>query len=74
VIVALSVTLRFFRTLAAEASEVMGVMKLRGVCLSLGNAMRHPLRMIEYFTVGGADKILHHASRLGILKMLFAKT
>jgi energy-coupling factor transport system permease protein len=51
VIVALSVALRFFPTLAAEASEVLGAMKLRGVRLSLGNIVRHPLRMLEYFAV-----------------------
>jgi energy-coupling factor transport system permease protein len=51
VIVALSVVLRFFPTLAAEASEVVAAMKLRGIRLSLGNVVRHPLRMIEYFAV-----------------------
>ncbi|MDR2109632.1 MAG: energy-coupling factor transporter transmembrane protein EcfT [Coriobacteriales bacterium] len=51
VIVALSVVLRFFPTLAAEASAVLAAMKLRGIRLSLGNILRHPLRMIEHFAV-----------------------
>jgi energy-coupling factor transport system permease protein len=50
-IVALSVALRFFPTLAAEASAVVGAMKLRGIRLSLSNVVRHPLKMIEYFAV-----------------------
>jgi energy-coupling factor transport system permease protein len=50
-IVALSVALRFFPILAAEASAVLGAMKLRGIRLSLGTVARHPLRMIEYFAV-----------------------
>lgn len=50
-IVALSVALRFFPTLAAEASAVIDAMKLRGVRLSLANIVRHPLKMIEYFAV-----------------------
>ncbi|MDR2197450.1 MAG: energy-coupling factor transporter transmembrane protein EcfT [Coriobacteriales bacterium] len=50
-IVALSVSLRFFPTLAAEASAVVGAMKLRGIRLSLHSVLQHPLRMIEYFAV-----------------------
>lgn len=51
VIIALSVALRFFPTLAAEASAVVDAMKLRGVRLSLSNVVRHPVKMIEYFAV-----------------------
>ena len=51
VIIALSVALRFFPTLAAEASAVVDAMKLRGIRLSLVNVIRHPLKMIEYFAV-----------------------
>ncbi|MDR2106115.1 MAG: energy-coupling factor transporter transmembrane protein EcfT [Coriobacteriales bacterium] len=51
IVVALSVALRFFPTLAAEASAVMDAMKLRGVRLSLGNLIRHPLKMLEHFAV-----------------------
>jgi energy-coupling factor transport system permease protein len=51
VIIALSTALRFFPTLAAEASAVVDAMKLRGVRLSVGNLLRHPLKMIEYFAV-----------------------
>jgi energy-coupling factor transport system permease protein len=50
-IIALSVALRFFPTLRAEASAVADAMKLRGIRLSLANAVRHPLKMIEYFAV-----------------------
>jgi energy-coupling factor transport system permease protein len=51
VIIALSAVLRFFPTLAAEASAVVKAMMLRGIRLSLGNIVRHPLKMIEYFVV-----------------------
>ncbi|MBE6473198.1 MAG: energy-coupling factor transporter transmembrane protein EcfT [Coriobacteriaceae bacterium] len=49
--IALSMVLRFFPTLAAEAKAVADSMKLRGVRLSVGNVVRHPLKMIEYFAV-----------------------
>jgi energy-coupling factor transport system permease protein len=51
IIIALSVVLRFFPTLAAEAIAVLEAMKLRGIRLSLSNVMRHPLKMLEYFAV-----------------------
>lgn len=51
VIIALSMVLRFFPTLAAEARAVSDSMKLRGVRLSAGNVLRHPLKMIECFAV-----------------------
>ncbi len=51
VTIALSMVLRFFPTLAAESKAVANSMKLRGVRLSLGNMLRHPLKMIEYFAV-----------------------
>jgi energy-coupling factor transport system permease protein len=51
VIIALSVALRFFPTLGAEASAVVDAMKLRRIRLSLVNVVRHPLKMIEYFAV-----------------------
>lgn len=51
IIIALSAALRFFPTLAAEAAAVVDAMKLRGVRLSLGNIVRHPLRMVERFAV-----------------------
>lgn len=51
VIIALSVALRFFPTLAAEAGAVMDAMKLRGIRLSPSNVAKHPVKMIEYFAV-----------------------
>lgn len=50
-VVALSVALRFFPTLAVEAAAVADAMKLRGIRLSFANVVRHPLAMAEHFAV-----------------------
>lgn len=72
-IVALSVALRFFPTLAVETGAVLDAMKLRGICLSVRGVARHPLRTLEHIVVPlvlrastTADEIARAATVRGI--------
>lgn len=49
--IALSVTLRYFPTMAEEWNYIKDAMALRGITASLIGFMRHPIRVMEYVYV-----------------------
>lgn len=49
--VALSVTLRYFPTMAEEWNYIKDAMALRGITVSVAGVLRHPIRMMEYVYV-----------------------
>ena len=49
--IALSVTLRYFPTMAEEWNYIKDAMALRGISASFSGILRHPVRIMEYVYV-----------------------
>ena len=50
-VVALAVILRFFPTMKEEFLCIRDAMRIRGIPLTAGNCLRHPLKMMEFILV-----------------------